>query len=87
MKLYKLTFMEIDEGKIGRKFVRFERNKTDVKTRVVGFANYNPERKLIFEERIDVPEAKDAFIDWLNETIAEIEGTPFARVMERDDDQ
>lgn len=63
MKLYQLTFMDAERGKI----VQWKRNKREVSRFVSQWQRRYPLRKLLLNEPIEIPENKQAFVDWLND--------------------
>lgn len=65
MKLYELTFADLERGTIRR----FETNKRDITRLVRNWKKKFPLRKLLLTERIDVPDDKKGFVEWLNEQI------------------
>lgn len=63
MKVYEMTFMDIERGKIRR----WKRNKEHVKWLTQRWADRWPLRKLLLVERIDIPTNKPGLLKWLNE--------------------
>ena len=70
MYIYQLTYACPERGLL----TRYERNAAHVKATKRYWAKRYPLRELVIEERIDVPDTKDALIDFLNEHIGETDG-------------
>jgi len=62
MKLYQLTFMDAEKGKI----VQWKRNKREVTRFINGWKRRYPLRSLLLNERIELPDDKQGLVDWLN---------------------
>lgn len=62
MKLYQLTFIDAEKGKI----VQWKRNKREVQTFVNKWKRTYPLRSLLLTEQIEIPDDKQGFVDWLN---------------------
>jgi len=62
MILYQLTFMDAEKGKI----VQWKRNKREVTRFVSTWKRTYPLRSLLLQEKIEVPDDKQGFVDWLN---------------------
>jgi len=65
MKIYRLTFADIEHGKV----VAWKRNKPEIRKFVNMWKRKFPLRKLMVTERIEVPTAKQEFVDWLNANV------------------
>lgn len=70
MKAYLITFACPERGLMRR----FERNKRKVNLTKRYWRQRYPLRELVLEEHVDIPEKKDALIDWLNEHIGATDG-------------
>lgn len=64
MKLYELTFVDIEEGTIRR----WETNKRGAAALVRKWKKQHPLRRLVLMEPITVPDDKKNFVAWLNRT-------------------
>lgn len=62
MKLYQLTFMDIERGKI----TRWKRNKREITRFVRMWKKEFPLRQLLLTEPIEIPDDKTQFVVWLN---------------------
>ncbi len=63
MKLYQLTFMDLSDGKQ----IRFRSSKLARDKLVREWKIYYPLRTLMLAERIEIPDGKIEFVDWLNQ--------------------
>ena len=63
MILYQLTFMDPERGKI----VQFKRNKREISRFTRKWAEEYPLRELLLVKRVEIPDGKQEFVDWLNE--------------------
>lgn len=62
MKVYQLTFMDVERGKIRR----WKRNKREITRFLKDWEQRWPLRKLLLTESIQIPDNKDEFLQWLN---------------------
>jgi hypothetical protein len=64
MKIYKLTFADLEHGKV----IAWKSNKPEIRQLRKQWKQKFPLRELVLTERIDVPTRnKSELIDWLNE--------------------
>ncbi len=63
MKLYRVTFADIERGKV----VRWARNKALARAAIKDEQNDHELCSHLLTERVEVPETKAAFITWLND--------------------
>ena len=66
MFVYQMVFSDLEKGLITH-YVRNARAVTKLKR---DWAKRYPMRELLIEERVEIPDKKDAFIDWLNNELA-----------------
>ena len=64
MKVYELTFVDLEHGKI----VRWISGKRQIAKLIRDWKQRYPLRKLMDTERIEIPNEKQAFLEWLNAT-------------------
>lgn len=62
MKIYKLTFADLEHGKV----IAWKSNKPEIRKFCKQWKQKFPLRELVLTERIDVPTTKPEFITWLN---------------------
>lgn len=65
MKVYQLTFMDAERGKI----VRWKRSKRECSRFVKRWEREYPLRKLLLNEPVEIPTDKTALIEWLNSNV------------------
>jgi hypothetical protein len=65
MVVYRLTFADIEHGKV----VAWKRNKPEIRKFVNMWKRKFPLRELVLTDRIEVPTAKQEFVDWLNANV------------------
>lgn len=63
MKLYKLTFMDLSDGKQ----IRFRSSKLNRDKLIRAWKRAHPLRTLMLAECIVIPDNKTGFLDWLND--------------------
>lgn len=66
MFVYQLVFSDLEKGLITQ-YVRNKRGATKLKR---DWLKRYPMRELLIEDRVEIPDKKDAFIEWLNNELA-----------------
>ncbi len=67
MYIYELTYSTPGEG-VKTRFVRNRRTSNSTRAR---WKREHPEREILIDDRVEVPETKDELVEWLNERLGD----------------